>query len=82
MRKNKISPHQEVIKITQANGGNGSGQKPNADDIEVYEPVFAPGDEDQEAIGWVKIDVAGNEEEGVILDSELPPELGGDELVS
>jgi hypothetical protein len=68
--------------MTQANGGNGGGQKPNPGDIEVYEPLFAPGDEDQEAIGWAKIDVAGNEEGGVIPDSELPPELGGDEPVS
>jgi len=61
-----------VIKITQANGGNGS-QQPNPKDLEVFEPAFAPGDE-EEKIGWYRTDVKGEEGE-VIPDSELPPEL-------
>lgn len=65
--------------MTKANGsGNKGGQKPDQKDIEVYEPVFAPGDEDQEAIGWTKTDIAGKEEGIVIPDSELPQELKGD----
>ena len=61
-----------MIKITQANGGNGS-QQPNPKDLEVFEPAFAPGDE-EEKIGWYKTDVKG--EEGTeIPDSGLPPQL-------
>lgn len=65
--------------MTQARDGNGDGQKPNPSDIEVYEPAFAPGDEDLEAIGWVKTDVLGTAEDRLIQESDLPEELKGDE---
>ena len=68
-----LHPYQEVVKVTQSNGGNGS-QQPNPKDLQVFEPAFAPGNEEGEKIGWYKTDVKG--EEGTLIpDSGLPPEL-------
>lgn len=55
--------------------GNGHSKKVKADDLTVFEPAFAPGDEDTEKIGYFQTDTKG--EEGKFV-QELPQEITGE----
>jgi hypothetical protein len=55
---------------SKGNNGRRKDVKPN--ELEVFEPAFAPGDEDGEKLGYFKADIKGDE--GELVD-ELPQEL-------
>ncbi|RUS94950.1 hypothetical protein DSM106972_092010 [Dulcicalothrix desertica PCC 7102] len=55
---------------SKGNNGHRKDVKPN--DLEVFEPAFMPGEEDDEKVGYFKADIKG--EEGEIVD-KLPTEL-------
>ncbi|BAZ12433.1 hypothetical protein NIES4071_42640 [Calothrix sp. NIES-4071] len=48
---------------SKGNNGHRKDVKPN--ELEVFEPAFAPGDEDSEKIGYFKADIKGDEGEVV-----------------
>jgi hypothetical protein len=56
--------------------GNGHDPDINPVEVNVFEPAFVPGEEEQEPLGWFETDLKGDEGEVI---SDLPPELQGDE---
>lgn len=56
-------------------GSNGHRKDAKADDLTVFEPAFAPGDEDSEKIGYYRTSAKGDEGEIV---NQLPQELTGE----
>lgn len=58
--------------VTQ--GSNGHRKDAKAEDLTVFEPAFAPGDEDSEKLGYYRTTAKGDEGEIV---NQLPQELTG-----